>query len=785
VKQAFRLSRAAAILIIVLSASVSLKAQTTPDPFVVQLTTSATESYAGDISGNGRFVVIESTGDISTEKTTARNNADGNREIFLVDYAQRRIFQITNTTSARVDTTKPAVNATNALDFSNVKVEVSNNKPTISNNGRWIVFSSNAALTSTGGNFDGDANSASLVADGNQEIIVYFIPAAPAATLPSGADPAGIDLSTGEFTRITNTPASRLPIAGTATSAPFVAFDNRDAAQSDSAAFITFVSTRDLVAGGNADANPEIFVFRRTVASPLAGTMSQMTSTTGQFVFNENPSISGAGGVVAFLSNANLAGGGSNNADGNGEVYLGSVDTGTGATAVTRQVTRTTNPFAGVGVNFLSPGRRISRDGNLVALESLADLSGTGGNQTNTTVFIYNATANSFTQVGPRAQNSSAFRFPTFTDYTGLTPAAIVFGSGLNFKADGTIPTTATDGLNPLGASQIFSAPIAAPTTFTRLTSTPGGPAGSIQPLPSDTRGRIAFSLAGVELGGLNPDLKSEAFYLLSKQGTDAAGATLSFFTGASERPIVATSPTAPAVSSLAPGMLAIVRSATPLAPSSQSADSASETTRRPPLPIELSGVSVSVAGAAAGLYFVSPGQINFVVPPGLVPTTGTATYPVVIYNNGTTIRATISITIAQPDIFTVTNGFGSNRASALNVTNPLSAGSPEPFNVTTTYVNSSGATVTEPTKLRIFLTGVRRINDKTQVTVRIGTTDLTGTAIVQILPSDLPGTDQIDVTLPSSLAGAGDVPVIVTVVNGGTTFTSRAADTAPKIRIN
>jgi uncharacterized protein (TIGR03437 family) len=230
--------------------------------------------------------------------------------------------------------------------------------------------------------------------------------------------------------------------------------------------------------------------------------------------------------------------------------------------------------------------------------------------------------------------------------------------------------------------------------------------------------------------------------------------------------------------------MLAIVRSATALAPSPQTADSASEATRRPPLPIELNGVSVSVNGAAAGLYFVSPGQINFVVPPGLAPTTGTATYPVVINNNGTTIRSTLIITIAQPDIFTVTNGFGSNRASALNVTNPLSAGSPEPFNVTTTYVNASGATVTEPTILRFFLTGVRRITDKAQVTVRIGTTDLTGAAIVQVVPSDLPGTDQIDVTLPASLAGAGDVPVIITVVNSGT-FSSRAADTAPKIRIN
>ena len=30
-------------------------------------------------------------------KKANRNNADGNREIFLYDYAQRRIFQITNT----------------------------------------------------------------------------------------------------------------------------------------------------------------------------------------------------------------------------------------------------------------------------------------------------------------------------------------------------------------------------------------------------------------------------------------------------------------------------------------------------------------------------------------------------------------------------------------------------------------------------------------------------------------------------------------------------------------
>jgi hypothetical protein len=77
VKQAFRLSYAAALLVLFAAVSASVYAQT-PDPFVAQITTSARDSFAGDMSGNGRFVVIESTGDISTEKTAARNNADGN-----------------------------------------------------------------------------------------------------------------------------------------------------------------------------------------------------------------------------------------------------------------------------------------------------------------------------------------------------------------------------------------------------------------------------------------------------------------------------------------------------------------------------------------------------------------------------------------------------------------------------------------------------------------------------------------------------------------------------------
>ena len=94
----------------------------------------------------------------------------------------------------------------------------------------------------------------------------------------------------------------------------------------------------------------------------------------------------------------------------------------------------------------------------------------------------------------------------------------------------------------------------------------------------------------------------------------------------------------------------------------------------------------------------------------------------------------------------------------------------------------TSADTETVATQLLIVLTGVRGLTSAAGVTVRIGTTDIVGTAAadspVTVGTSDTPGFDQIRVTLP------GDVPVIVTVVTTNGTFTSRPADTAPHITI-
>src|SRR4030095_2832384 len=123
------------------------------DPVIGQISNSAGESFAGSISGDGRFVVFESTGNVATENP---RNEDGNPEIFLFDFAQRRIFQLTDTKSELYNACSPGTGA-------NVRVLIANKRPMISTDGRWIAFSSNAtsstpsAPNSTNpGSFDGN-----------------------------------------------------------------------------------------------------------------------------------------------------------------------------------------------------------------------------------------------------------------------------------------------------------------------------------------------------------------------------------------------------------------------------------------------------------------------------------------------------------------------------------------------------------------------------------------------------------------------------------------------------
>jgi hypothetical protein len=499
------------------------------------------------------------------------------------------------------------------------------------------------------------------------------------------------------------------------------------------------------------------------------------------------------------MSSANLA---SNNADGNAEIFVANFSGG--AVSNIRQVTRTQNGPA--NTNVLTTGRRLSRNGALIAFESRATDPKANAVPTAGTLgtFVYTIATDTFVEIGTRTPITDIGRFPTFTDYNAsLAPSSLVFASFLNFRPDGTFPTTsatASEGLNPDNSPDIFltQIPASSSNTFIRLTNMPGFFAGAgTRPIPSETRKRIAFSVGGEELGGGNSDGSPEVFYLLTPTITAQASTTLSFFTGASNMPVAAAtpipsptpsptpipSPTAGAPLGLAAGELSIVRSTVALAPSDATAGGASETKRSPALPIELNGVSLSVNGAAAGLYFVGNAskQINFVMPIGLPPSLGNVAINVLDSgaNTDTLYRGLVQVVAGQPDIFTTTNDAG-GRAVAFNVTNP-SLRTTEPFSVTTD--DGSGTAVA--TVIELNLTGVRTAVTS-EITVTVGTTAITGSSILAVHPNpEMPGFDIINFTLPSSLAGAGDVPIQVTFLRGGVTTLSRPADTAPHITIN
>jgi hypothetical protein len=331
------------------------------------------------------------------------------------------------------------------------------------------------------------------------------------------------------------------------------------------------------------------------------------------------------------------------------------------------------------------------------------------------------------------------------------------------------------------------------------MTNTPAlSTFGGTRPVTSDTRKRMSFVLGGVEIGGGNADFSLEVYYLLSPQVTTTSSAVLSFFTGASNMAVAAATPAPSPTPSPTPtpspvpgsplgvaaGELTLVRSTVPLAPSSVVSGGGSETERSPALPIELNGVSVGVNGAAAGLYFVGNAeqQINFVMPIGFTAG-GLGTVVINEFdpgtNTNTVFRGFVQVVQAQPDIFTSTNDAG-GRATAFNVTIPT-APTMEPFNVTST--DASGATV--PTVIELWVTGIRQVQ-KAEITVTVRDVAITGAAILAVQPNPkMPGFDIINFQLPASLAGAGDVPVTITVQRGGVTTFSRPAATAPHITIN
>lgn len=173
-----------------------------------------------------------------------------------------------------------------------------------------------------------------------------------------------------------------------------------------------------------------------------------------------------------------------------------------------------------------------------------------------------------------------------------------------------------------------------------------------------------------------------------------------------------------------------------------------------PPFPTALGGVTVTIGGIAAPLYYVGPGQINCVVPYGV---TG-ATVDIVV-KNGSVASNTVTVALANtaPGIFTQDGG-GTHDGAITHLDYTLvNAASPAKKGETVSmYLTGLGA-LTTPVNDGYGATAVDFAKTQLQVLV-----DGIPATIQYSGLSSLPGLYQINFQIPSTLAFSGEVPVAI-----------------------
>lgn len=174
------------------------------------------------------------------------------------------------------------------------------------------------------------------------------------------------------------------------------------------------------------------------------------------------------------------------------------------------------------------------------------------------------------------------------------------------------------------------------------------------------------------------------------------------------------------------------------------------ETASQIPLPLTLDGTTVYVNGYQARLFYVSPGQINFSVPGGTLP--GEATI-VVINSDGGVSTGTVMITQVVPGIFT-TRADGTGAPAAL--------ASSDGMNFDVVLGNPDGTTVEiDPGSfVMLFGTGLRYGSQAATLTID----GVEVPATFMGAQGTFVGLDQVNFQIPQSLAGRGEVDLVLSV---------------------
>lgn len=198
------------------------------------------------------------------------------------------------------------------------------------------------------------------------------------------------------------------------------------------------------------------------------------------------------------------------------------------------------------------------------------------------------------------------------------------------------------------------------------------------------------------------------------------------------------------------------------------------------PLPTTLAGTTVRIRDGIgmerqAPLFFVSPTQVNYQVPPGAVMGMATVT---VSSGNGTASTGTAQFEMVAPGLFTANaSGRGIAAAAVLRVKadNSQSFESVAQFDSTLSQFLARPIDLgpaTDQVFLLLFGTGFRYRSSLLSVSVRIGGED--AQVVYAGGQGDFVGLDQINARIPRSLIGRGEVDVTL-IVDGKTANTVHA----------
>jgi hypothetical protein len=455
---------------------------------------------------------------------------------------------------------------------------------------------------------------------------------------------------------------------------------------SDDGRFIAFSSNRDL-AGQNSDGNLEVFIY-----DTLASGFTQLTNTSG-IVGSSDAKISGNGAIVAYIR-----------------------DNGTTPSA---QRDLLEQPRVGFGPATLlagnvqslamTYGRAISDDGTRVVYSAET--------ATNTTqVFLFDgrngAATRQITSLGVRTTEVPLH--PTISgDGTHIAFAARRSVAGAPANLDGGVELYVLD----IPSSQL-----------SKITNAPANATADIVSSLNDDGSIVAFNFPRILSGPVaNIDSANNSeIYMTGTPPRPPFGA-ITVLNGASFGKEPSTT------KAIAPDSIAVATGGA-LANTTQQSQKFPNGT----FPTNVGGTTVTVNGRAAQIFFVSPGQVNFLVP----PQTEIGTADVVITNSENfTSRGTVPTLRSAPGVFT-TIGDGAGPGAILN-SDGLEEG---PFDPTNGNL-----------RLTIFTTGARNAS---QTVVSMGGR-LVNAELV--LPSPgMAGLDEVTVLVPADLRGAGTVDLFI-----------------------